>query len=137
MTRKVRAAVATWRQHPTEIEAGIRAEYPGVRIAQWFRGEMSSRELLVMIKHLPADGDYQKAKRASGESEGMELLRDMRNELFAFVAGHKPEGERTYTPAPNPKDREAFIAEAIEQQKFEDEGRDELMSGLPIGDWDM
>lgn len=108
-----------------------------MRIQHWLRGRLSSRELLVLIRHLPETSAYKRAKQHSGEPESMELLRDIRNELFAFVAGHKPEGERVYTPAPGPKDREALIAEAIEQQRFIDEGREELMSGLPIGEWDF
>lgn len=53
-------AIAIWRQHPTQIEAGLTV-YAHRSIGEWHRGEMSSRQLLGLIAELPEHSTYHAA----------------------------------------------------------------------------
>lgn len=55
---------------PKQIEAGLKAHYHGVTIGQWHRGELSSRELLVLIEGFPEDSWYKRS--LDGYSYGVE-----------------------------------------------------------------
>lgn len=56
-------AIALWRLFPTQIEADLQQFYNGRRIAEWHRGEMSSRELLALLNGLPDRSKYKGAFR--------------------------------------------------------------------------
>jgi hypothetical protein len=50
---------------PNKIEADFRQYYPGADIGQWHRGEMSSREFLVLLDELPDSSRYKGALRGA------------------------------------------------------------------------
>jgi hypothetical protein len=56
-------AISLWRHFPTQIESDLKAYYPGCNIGQWHRGEMSSRELIVLIADLPDRSRFKGAVR--------------------------------------------------------------------------
>lgn len=55
-------AIEAWSRYPEQIEAGI-PHYPGRHIREWHQGQMSSRELLVLLKGLPADSWFKTTVR--------------------------------------------------------------------------
>jgi hypothetical protein len=59
----VRQALSVWMLFPTQIETDLKAHYPGCSIGQWHRGEMSSRELLVLLNGLPDRSRFKGALR--------------------------------------------------------------------------
>ncbi|OMC35497.1 hypothetical protein A5742_12570 [Mycolicibacterium fortuitum] len=56
-------AIEAWSRYPEQIEAGI-PHYPGRHIREWHQGQMSSRELLVLLKGLPADSWFKTSVHA-------------------------------------------------------------------------
>ena len=71
-------ALAVWSRYPKQIEAGLRAEYPGVSIRQWHRGELSSREFLVLVEGMSAESWFKtclvaalRREKADAEREAM------------------------------------------------------------------
>lgn len=52
-------AIALWRHHPTQIEAGLTVHCHR-SIGEWHRGEMSSRQLLGLIAEFPEDSQYRR-----------------------------------------------------------------------------
>jgi hypothetical protein len=51
----------SWIAFPRQIESGLRAHFHGANIGQWHRGEMSSRELLVLLDGMPEESEYKRA----------------------------------------------------------------------------
>lgn len=64
-TRKVTTAIARWKPFAAKIEADFRQHYHGITVAQWHRGEMSSREFLVLLDELPEQSRYKGALRGA------------------------------------------------------------------------
>lgn len=54
-------AISRWMAFPKQIEAGLRLYVHGANIGQWHRGEMNSRELLVLIEGFPDDSWYKRS----------------------------------------------------------------------------
>ncbi|MGH3439978.1 MAG: hypothetical protein ACRDRN_26485 [Sciscionella sp.] len=113
---KTPEVVQLLRYFPEEVEAGL-ASYPGRDVAQWWRGEMSSRLLLVLIEGLPPDSAYQRA-RWTGDRW------DERTHILAYIADNaafarrEQQGEdSTWSPTslPRPGDDEV-----------RDEGREDI-----------
>ncbi|MBU8833597.1 hypothetical protein [Mycolicibacterium goodii] len=84
-------ALQLWKRYPKQIEAGLRAEYPGAHIRQWLTGEMSSREFMVLIEGLSGDSwfkaslraDMQRSKAASDREE----LQAVRAQIDGMLTG--------------------------------------------------
>lgn len=57
-------AVGLWRHYPNQIEADLALHY-GRSIGEWHRGEMSSRELLVLLAGLPETSTFVTASQRS------------------------------------------------------------------------
>jgi hypothetical protein len=74
------------RLYPTEIEADIARFYPGRSVLEWWRGEMSSRELWALLQHLPHDSATQRARRDGDWSEREYLLPLLINEVKSLRA---------------------------------------------------
>jgi hypothetical protein len=76
-------ALQVWRLFPTLIEAELKHHYPGCSIGQWHRGEMTSRELLVLLRELPDDSKwkeriertYRVVEKLEGPNKGQLFLR--------------------------------------------------------------
>ena len=71
-------AIQVLRQYPTQIEADLRREY-GIRIRDWYRGDMSSRELLVLCEELSDDSSLMKALSPTGWPEWVQILAEMQS----------------------------------------------------------
>jgi hypothetical protein len=55
-------AIPLWATFPKQIEASLRAHYHDCNIGQWHSGELSSRELLVLLEAMPDDSEYKLAR---------------------------------------------------------------------------
>jgi hypothetical protein len=91
----VRAAIAIWRQWPTEIEADL---LPKADIHDWHRGtrdafgglKLSSRRLLVVLEHgLPEDGAFKTAaERDGGYTDAQMIAAETHNEIARLRASY-------------------------------------------------
>lgn len=86
------------RLYPTEIEAGLRAHYPGCTIGDWWQGRMSSRELLVLLRHLPDDSAYKTEERGGEWSAKVRMLQTGVNELSKLRASYHGMHGSQYEP---------------------------------------
>lgn len=119
-------AVLVWRQHPTEIEADL-SEYHGRSIKEWHRGTMSSRELLVLVRHLKDGSAYKTALRDGKWPEFMQILADLHKEVSLLRGVHvSGDGEYELHRFVDPSEREALHLEQVEAQQFLDEATDDL-----------
>lgn len=101
-------AAAIWLLAPTAIEADLRREYPGVRIADWLRGDMTSREFIVLVEHLTDESDFKTSApqpfgRDGDWSEAMKIAAKTHEELALNRASKYVGGDNEYIP-------EVFIA---------------------------
>ncbi|MEV6449649.1 hypothetical protein [Amycolatopsis sp. NPDC051716] len=69
---KIGEAIALLKSAPNEIEADIQSEYPGRRVGEFWRtigprqtGEMTPRELVVLVSQLPETSRYKRAKNTA------------------------------------------------------------------------
>jgi len=58
---KIVEAASIVRLYPNEIEADL--AFRGIDIADWHRGDMSSRKLIALLEHLPDDSAFKRAHR--------------------------------------------------------------------------
>jgi len=58
---KIIEAASIVRLYPHEIEADL--AFRGIDIADWHRGDMSSRRLIALLQHLPDDSAFKKSHR--------------------------------------------------------------------------
>jgi hypothetical protein len=79
----VRAALATWKVAPTQIESDLLLR--GIDIHAWHRGSLSSRRLLVLLRWLPDDSAY---KREGGYTEAEYMLAETHNEIARLRASY-------------------------------------------------
>ena len=123
-------AVAIWRQHPTEIECDFANR--GLDIADWHAGRMSSRKLLVLLRHAPESGPYKTALRDGNWPEWAKILAETHRELALYRAGKYAGGKHEYTPKVflDPVERVERFNETREQEEFESEARDDFFSSL-------
>lgn len=124
------AAVLTWRQHPTEIEADLAAR--GFDVLDWHAGRMSSRRLLVLLRHAPELGPYKKALREGGWSEFEQMLAEIHKELALYRASYYAGTDNRYTPKVfvNPVDRERLHTETVETEDAVEEFQDDIGAQL-------
>jgi hypothetical protein len=93
---------------PEAIEADIAHYYPGRSVAQYWRGQMSLRELRVLVTHLPPNCAAARALRGHHWMEQEYLLADLVDNVrflrteFAMSKGVKPGRPK---PIPRPKGR--------------------------------
>lgn len=96
-------AVAVWLLAPTAIEADLRREYPGVRIADWLTGAMSSREFLVLVERLSDDSAFKTVAphpfgRDGDWTEAMTIAAKTHEELALSRAAKYIGGKNEYIP---------------------------------------
>lgn len=85
-----------WRQYPTEIEAELADR--GYDILDWHRGRMSSRRLLVLLKHARETGPYMQALRDGGWPPVTKILAEVHKELALYRASKYAGGDNEYAP---------------------------------------
>lgn len=91
------------RQYASEIEADL--AFRGIDIADWHRGDMSSRKLLALLQHLPEDAAFKRALRNGdwGFNEYMQagVLNEIRLLRIdqAAINGQKMDAELIESPA--------------------------------------
>lgn len=99
----------------------------------WHRGVMSSRRLLVLIKHLPADSDYKlETQSSTGWPESTEMLAQIHEEIAGDNASKRTEPGKTATITTfvPPKDRLARALEAQAEAKAREEDDETFYSDM-------
>ena len=119
------------RQYPTQIEADLEREY-GRDILDWYRGELSSRKLLVLLEELSDNASLKKEFSESGWPEWVQILAEIHKEdalnRAGKYAGTKHAYEvKTFVP---PKERLRKYIEVTERTEFQKEVQDDLFEQL-------
>jgi hypothetical protein len=99
----------------------------------WHRGVMSSRRLLVLIKHLPQDGDYKlETESTTGWPELTEILAAIHEEIASDNVSKRTEPGTTamVTTFVPPKDRLARVLEAIAEAEAREAEEEQLYSDM-------
>lgn len=96
-------AAAIWILAPTAIEADLRREYPGTRLADWLTGAMSSREFMVLVEHLSDNSVFKTVApkpfgRDGDWSEAMKIAAKTHEELALNRASKYVGGDNEYIP---------------------------------------
>lgn len=129
MSPKVTEALIAWRWFAREIEADL-AIYTRRSIKEWLRGEMTSRELLVIIDGLPDAGSFKRWGFRGGDwSEAEYIAAETHAEIGRLRATmHVVHGGEMYEPfafkSPAQGDEIAAADEDLESS------RDELAAQL-------
>lgn len=89
-------AIAIWRQYPTEIEADLADR--GHDIMDWHRGAMSSRRLLILLRHAPEIGPYKTALRDGDWPTELQMLKEIHKELALSRASNYAGTDYEYEP---------------------------------------
>ena len=123
-------ALEFWSRFPLEIEYDLVHEH-NRHIREWHQGQMSSRELLVLIVYQDINGNsaYARALRDGDWSEAEYISAVTANELLNLRAGyHAVHGGEPYEPtlflSPFQKTLEALESDGT------DEARDQVTSQL-------
>lgn len=120
-------AIQMLRQYPTQIEADLRREY-GIRIRDWYRGDMTSRELMVLCEELSDDSSLMKALSPTGWPEWVQILAEHHKEAARYYGAKlsRP-GQRmdikTFIP---PKDRMAAFMDSVKRADEKKDLEDDL-----------
>lgn len=114
-------AVRVWLLAPTAIEADFR--FRGLRIADWLTGSMSSREFLVLVRHLDDDSAFKTLApnpygRDGNWPEAVQIAAKTHEEIALNRASKYVGSEHEYIPKIfiAPPERAAMAAEAAEEQ---------------------
>lgn len=110
-----------WRQHPTEIEDLFLSK--DLDIADWHRGDISSRRLLVICKHAPEESDYATALRDGDYPEWVQMIKEIHKEIALYRASKYIGGDNEYIPQvflSVPERIEHFGREAAESEFIEE-----------------
>jgi hypothetical protein len=89
---------------------------------------MSSRELLVLLEHLPEAGVYKTALRGGKWPEWMQIIAEIHKEVALYRASYYVGGDNEYQPAGflDPSERERAFLDAQEAERFIEEAHDEI-----------
>ncbi|AER47882.1 tail assembly chaperone [Mycobacterium phage Courthouse] len=89
---KVREAMARWMVFPREIECDL-SLYHNHDIGEWYRGELSSRKLLILLDGLPEDSWYKLSVHAYlkevQETFEKDTVREVKRSIFAQLTGQE------------------------------------------------
>lgn len=124
-TRKVLHALEIWRRWPEEIEADLDASPAPFSIADWLQGtrdahgrlKLSSRKLLVFLKHSSDDSEFKTYALRDGDwSIDRVIAKETHKELArlrsGFLASKGVEGDDVmWTPFETPHEMRDRIAE--------------------------
>lgn len=116
-------AIAIWLLAPKAIEADLKREYPGTKIADWLTGSMSSREFLVLVQELKDDSSFKtKAPPPYGRDgdwpEVVQIAAKTHEEFAMYRASKYVNGPNEYMPMIfiAPSKRAEIAAEAAEER---------------------
>lgn len=111
--------MSIWLLAPTAIEADFR--FRGLRIADWLRGTMSSREFLVLVQYLDDESAFKKlAPKPYGRdgdwSEAVQIAAKTHEEFAMYRASKYVGGPHEYRPMVfiPPAERAAQAAESAD-----------------------
>jgi hypothetical protein len=114
-------AVSIWLLAPTAIEADFR--FRGLRIADWLTGKMSSREFLVLLRHLEDTSAFKTLApepygRDGNWTEAVQIAAKAHEEFAMYRASEYVGGPNEYMPQVfiSPLERAAYAAEAAEER---------------------
>ncbi len=93
---------------------------------------MSSRRLLVLLRHAPEIGPYKTALRDGDWPEFTKILAELHKETAMNRAAKYAGGKHEYQPTVflSPVERREVAEEAAEQEEFTEEARESLFSDL-------
>lgn len=123
------ARIRLW---PREIEADLQREYH-VDIAEWWRGEVTSRRVLVLLDQLSESSGYKREYERDGNWPlWQQMLKDLHNETALHRAGLYAGGDNSYEPMMyvDPAEMRKRIAEAQELAEFHEQAESELYGNL-------
>jgi hypothetical protein len=122
--------VLVWRQYPTEIEAELADR--GHDIMDWHAGRMSSRRLLVLLKHPRTDGPYETALRDGGFTTLEKMIAELHKEFALYRASHYVDTDNEYTPKVFLDQREAkkLLADQEAEEREQERSEEDLYAGL-------
>lgn len=117
------------RTFPTEIEYDINHLWPGHDIAEWWRGEMSSRRLALFLDHLP---ETSATMMAAHETEWPQA-----NYLLAYIGDQLAYGRAEFvqanggqlTPQALPRPGDQSVEERREEQRTVHDMLVDMMGG--------
>lgn len=115
-----------WRQQPTAIEAELADR--GHDIKDWHAGRMSSRKLLVLLRHPRKDGPYERALHDGGWPDFMKMMAEIHKEVALFRASHYVDTDNAYTPKVfiEPAEAKRRAAETAEEEREHEENVNDL-----------
>jgi len=94
----------------------------------WHVGRMSSRRLLVLLKHPRRDGPYETALRDGGFTTVEKMLAELHKEFALYRASHYVDTDNAYTPKVFLDQQEA--RKLLAEQAAEEQDREESEEGL-------
>lgn len=118
--------MAVWRQHPTEIERELHDA--GRSIREWHRGVMSSRELLVLLRHAPEDGPYKTVLRDGDWPDWVQMIKEIHKEISVYRASKYVGTDYEYVPMVfmSAPERSARLAQERVESEFQENAFDEF-----------
>lgn len=116
------------RRYPTQIEADLHREY-GVDLADWHRGNLTSRKVLVLLAELSETSGYKRDyERAGNWPVWQQMLKDLHKEAALHRASLYAGGENEYEPRIylDPVEAARNAGEAAAEAEFYQESTEEL-----------
>jgi hypothetical protein len=121
--------MALLRTFPEEIEADIARYYPGRDIAQYWRGDMTARALLVLVQHLPEDSATVRAQRGTPWSDLMYLVAHIADTVAFARADYANAHGGNARPTPLPRPDTVEAQQAREQTRQVHDALTSMMRG--------
>lgn len=122
------AVIVQLRRWPKQIEADLQREYR-IDIADWYRGDMSSRRLLVLLDELSENSGYKREFERDGNwPVWQQMLKHLTNETSLNRAGKYAGGDNAYEPTVyiDPREQREKIEEVVEETELKQEAQKEL-----------
>lgn len=120
------------RNYGAAIEADLQREYR-VDFADWHRGALSSRRVLVLLEGLSEDSRYRTGfERAGNWPEWQQMLKHATNEVSLHRSGLYAGGDNAYAPTVylDPLERVERQQEDTAETVFHQESEQELYGAL-------
>lgn len=117
------------RQYPTEIETTL---LPKADILDWHRGRLSSRRVLVLLRHSASRGPFKTALREGDFDLDQQLMVDIHAELS--MARYSIQAAQGIEEPPDPerylstKETADMVADKLEQAELDDDASDDLLT---------
>lgn len=125
-------AIVRIRNWPNQIESDLQRYYQ-LDIADWHRGDMTSRRLLSLLDGLPDDSAYKTEFERDGQwPVWMQMLKQTANETTLNRAAKYAGGDNEYAPTVflDPLEQRERLEEQMAEEQFHKEATSELYGNL-------